>query len=101
MTRSTTPDAAVLGFHARPATPATPAVPLGPAVQTLPHGQALRLPAEPGRVLEVLSGRLWLTLDGGGHDHFLRAGDRWPLQAGPLVIESDGGADARWRSVKG
>ena len=56
----------------------------------LPPGQALRLPARPQALLQVLRGRVWLTCAGDPDDHFLAAGQHWPLGAAGVVIEADG-----------
>ncbi|WP_293504370.1 DUF2917 domain-containing protein [Roseateles sp.] len=53
----------------------------------LAPGQALTLAAARGpRRLVVTSGRLWLTLSGGGDDHWLRAGEGLTLAAGREVV---------------
>lgn len=50
-------------------------------------GQALTLVATRGpRRLVVTSGRLWLTLQGGGDDHWLRAGEGLTLAAGQQAV---------------
>ncbi|OYU77199.1 MAG: hypothetical protein CFE45_31040 [Burkholderiales bacterium PBB5] len=56
----------------------------------LPPGQALRLPTRPQALLQVLRGRVWLTCAGDLDDHFLSAGQQWPLGAAGVVIEADG-----------
>lgn len=53
----------------------------------LAHGQALTLAAARApRRLVVIGGRLWLTLSGGGDDHWLGAGEGLTLAAGQEVV---------------
>lgn len=50
-------------------------------------GQALTLAAARApRRLQVTHGRLWLTLDGGGADHWLAAGEGLTLAAGREAV---------------
>ncbi len=50
-------------------------------------GQALTLAAaRTPRRLVVTTGRLWLTISGGTHDHWLRAGEGLTLAAGQEVV---------------
>jgi len=65
----------------------------------LPPGQALRLPARPRALLQVLRGRVWLTCAGDLDDHFLSAGQHWPLGAAGVVVEADGSAPVQLRVV--
>lgn len=67
----------------------------------LPPGAVRRLPEPPpgGQplLLQVCSGRIWLTQAGDADDHFLSPGHApWALGAG-CVIESDGAEPARVR----
>lgn len=53
----------------------------------LQPGQALTLAAARGpRRLVVTSGRLWLTVSGGGADHWLHAGEGLTLVPGREVV---------------
>lgn len=53
----------------------------------LDRGQALTLAATRGpRRLRVTQGRLWLTLAGGGADHWLAAGEGFTLPAGRAAV---------------
>ena len=64
--------------------------PVHPPVLVLQAGRALTLPARPHLWLQVLQGRVWLTTPGDAADHFLHAGQRWPLGAAGVVVEPDG-----------
>jgi hypothetical protein len=59
----------------------------------LGYDQLLILEGKPGMRVKVLFGEIWLTQDGGGADHFPRAGDEVVLAGkGSIVIESLGAA---------
>ncbi|MDT7835572.1 DUF2917 domain-containing protein [Aquabacterium sp. OR-4] len=67
------------------------------ALIELAPGQALTLPRGHG-LLQVLSGRVWLTCPGDPDDHFIGAGQAWPLpRLAGVVIECDGAVPARLR----
>lgn len=53
----------------------------------LAPGQALTLAASRGpRRLVVTSGRLWLTVSGGGDDHWLQTGEGFTLASGQEAV---------------
>jgi hypothetical protein len=60
-----------------------------PPAWVLAAGRARRIPAHgQPTCLRVVSGRLWLTADppGAGGDHWLGAGERWPLPPGVSAV---------------
>jgi hypothetical protein len=60
---------------------------------TVDHGQAVSGIAGGAHILQVISGRVWLTQEGVPHDHWLYAGDTFEVTPGRLVvIEADAGA---------
>jgi hypothetical protein len=61
----------------------------------VPVGRAMRLSRPRGSRLSVAAGRVWVTQSGRAEDCFLGAGDGLDvLEAGVLVLESDGSAPA-------
>jgi Protein of unknown function (DUF2917) len=68
------------------------------APSCLAPGAVLSLRGAAGRVLKVLSGRVWLTEPNDPDDHVLHAGQSHRLRsAGAVVIENDGAEPVRWR----
>jgi hypothetical protein len=64
---------------------------LHPARQDLAPGALLSLSAVRGLEIEVRAGRIWLTEEGDGDDHFVAAGQRHCIRGdGRVVIEVDG-----------
>lgn len=62
-----------------------------PARQALAPGALLSLSAVRGLEIEVRAGRIWLTEEGDGDDHFIAAGQRHRVQGdGRVVLEVDG-----------
>jgi hypothetical protein len=50
--------------------------------------QVIATQPTPGLAVECLTGSVWITIDGGGYDHVLNAGERLSLSgAGRTVIE--------------
>lgn len=67
----------------------------------LESGEILRMRNAREVLLEVRSGRVWLTTEGHGGDAFLRAGERLPLSVARLiVIESLGDAEIRFSTAE-
>ncbi|HCE09942.1 MAG TPA: hypothetical protein DIT28_10440 [Oxalobacteraceae bacterium] len=57
---------------------------------TIGAGQAVSGIARKPQMLRVVSGRVWLTLEGVPHDYWLDAGDTFEVMPGRLVvIEAD------------
>lgn len=84
------------------ATPASTPAPSRPA-PSLARGALHRHKVAVGDSLTVLAGRLWITLDGDPHDHFVAAGQGWTAtRCGRLVVQgdadgADGVAASLWR----
>ncbi|MEN3292703.1 MAG: hypothetical protein V7642_1956 [Burkholderiales bacterium] len=56
-------------------------------------GHAVSGTAKEAQTLRVLSGRLWITVEGLSHDYWLFAGDTFTLTPGVMtVMEADGAA---------
>ncbi len=67
-----------------------------PLKLVIPKGQTLSLHAREAALLQVRTGRLWLTEDGHRRDHFLSAGQAHRVAAGVrAVIEGDSVEPAR------
>lgn len=59
---------------------------------TIGAGQTVSGVANSARVLRILSGRVWITVEGISNDYWLFAGDTFTLTPGALtVIEADAG----------
>jgi hypothetical protein len=72
-----------------------------PVTLTLPVGATQTLRGCAGALLEVTSGRLWITEPGDPDDHFLSRGDTRRLCGnGPVVLQSDGACAAALRIVR-
>jgi hypothetical protein len=67
----------------------------------LVHGMAMRCPLQPGQVLHVAQGQLWLTRAGEPQDHVLGPGQRWVATRHELVwLSAAGPAACRvWRGA--
>ena len=60
---------------------------------TVDAGQAVSGIAGRAQILQVISGRIWLTQEGVPHDYWLYAGESFEVMPGRLVvIEADGDA---------
>lgn len=69
----------------------------GPPLSLAP-GAVLSLRGAAGRVLHLLSGRVWLTEPNDPDDHVLHAGQSHRLRSsGAVVVENDGTEPVRWR----
>ncbi len=63
---------------------------------TLPPGATLRLPARP-LLLQLQTGRLWLTCSGEAADQFITGGQSLTIDGSHCVIENDSQQPARLR----
>jgi DUF2917 family protein len=67
---------------------------------TLPTGEARTLRRSAGSRIDVVSGRVWLTVPGDLDDYFVAGGESMLLPGnGPVVIQSDGRGAAVLRVV--
>jgi quercetin dioxygenase-like cupin family protein len=57
-----------------------------PLVQSLPQGQVWSLHTQHAQTLQVLAGRIWLTMDACSEDFFMRQSDQLSLPAGRHVV---------------
>ncbi|MDB5773633.1 MAG: hypothetical protein JWM42_4007 [Burkholderia sp.] len=62
---------------------------------TIASGNAVSGIARQGGTLRVLSGRLWITVEGVSHDYWLFAGDTFSLTPGALTVMEADGANSR------
>jgi hypothetical protein len=53
---------------------------------TLEAGQAVSGIAQRPQTLKIVSGRVWVTVEGFSHDYWLSAGDSFPVAPGRLVV---------------
>lgn len=92
-----------LTFTAPAATAPAPAVAASSpsAPFRIAAGAVLALAAGQGRAVEVIEGRLWVTAEGDGADHFVGPGGRHPLgQARRVVLENLGSVPALLRLTR-
>jgi quercetin dioxygenase-like cupin family protein len=61
-------------------------LPPQPLVQSLPQGQVWSLHTQHAQTLQVLAGRIWLTMDACSEDFFMRQSDQLSLPAGRHVV---------------
>lgn len=62
---------------------------------TIGAGQAVSGIARKPQALRVVSGRVWLTLEGVPHDYWLHAGDTFEVMPGRLVVIEADAHDSR------
>lgn len=62
---------------------------------TIGAGQAVSGIARKPQMLRVVSGRVWLTLEGVPHDYWLDAGDTFEVTPGRLVVIEADSHDSR------
>jgi hypothetical protein len=73
---------------------------------TLASGQAISGIANAPRTVRIMSGRVWITMEGVSHDYWLHAGDELTLIPGALTVMEADRADSRiefatWASDSG
>lgn len=62
---------------------------------TIASGHAVSGIASEPHTMRVMSGRVWVTVEGVSHDYWLHAGDELTLIPGALTVMEADGADSR------